>query len=137
MDTVFVLDSTRLVDHGLYEKIQLSMGNILENESTVESETESADEENDSKKPPHTETSILTLPPAGQETKIPEVADLKRRQGSWPIYRYYFQSAGSLTMFLWAFSTVVGNAMVAFTSKFFQNPRLAIQPSEPPSSNMD
>ena len=136
MDTVFVIDNGRLVDHGPYEEIQRRMGSILEKESTIESETESADEENNIKKSPDTETSILALP-ARQETKLPEVADLKRRQGSWPIYRYYFQSAGSLTMFLWAFFTVVGNAMAAFTSKFFQNPRLTIQPPEPPSSNMD
>jgi ATP-binding cassette subfamily C (CFTR/MRP) protein 1 len=136
MDTVFVLANSRLVDHGSYEDIQLRMGSIREKESTVESETESADEKNDIKKPPDAETSMLALPD-GQETKIPEVADLKRRQGSWPVYRYYFQSAGSLTMFLWAFFTVFGNAMAAFTSKFFQNPRLVPQPSEPPSSNMD
>jgi hypothetical protein len=43
MDTVFVLANSRLVDHGSYEDIQLRMGSIREKESTVESETESAD----------------------------------------------------------------------------------------------
>lgn len=107
-DAIIVLDEGRVVDQGSYEELKVRMPEIMasiymsEDDNTVSMEATLVDSKS-----------------AGlaAETANSEVIDLRRQQGSWSVYSYYFRSAGYIPL-IFSMSCVLVECFSAnFSSK--------------------
>ncbi|KAJ6007677.1 hypothetical protein N7540_011653 [Penicillium herquei] len=114
-DEIIVLEDGRIVDTGSYEAIIRQEPDISANLKTLTNTNQvteddvfqvSEQENENEKKAPS------TVPPSSSST--PEATDYTKRNGTWSVYKYYYDSAGFTPFAFFLFFTVVE----AFCSNF-------------------
>lgn len=112
-DEIIVLDQGRVTAIGSYEE-------IIARKPDIASKLQTAREDS------HLESPTSELPLALKEEKAlienrnqtdNETDDHTRQQGSWSVYRYYFQSAGYTLLFFFLVSATIECFCTSFQSK--------------------
>ncbi|KJZ71681.1 hypothetical protein HIM_08919 [Hirsutella minnesotensis 3608] len=108
MDSIIVLNKSRVVDSGSREDVQLRNASLFQ-QIAVSNESSSTDIE--------TEMDALACSEQKQEMSValepspgisPADKSLNRRSGSWSVYGYYCQSAGNFPLIFWCLFTIIG-----------------------------
>ena len=117
MDMIVVLQHGRIIDCRPYEEIKPRLAGAIKQKATLEPMTASSDgyADLDDRSSPETPQNPR---PANQKTVSTEEDGLRRRYGSWSVYRYYLRSAGSSPVFLWMSFTLTGAVASSMISKF-------------------
>ncbi|KAM7219313.1 P-loop containing nucleoside triphosphate hydrolase protein [Rhypophila decipiens] len=132
MDQIVVLQDGRLADHGSFQEIRQRSATILEQAeasvgtSETPSEIEHAPEE----------SALFKAQSNTSETEelIIQEGGSGRQSGNWSVYTYYSKSAGTLSMLLWAFGTILG--AVASSMIFIWIERWARSNEDEPNQNL-
>lgn len=111
-DEIIVLDQGRVTAIGSYEE-------IITQKPEIASKLQTAREDS------HLGSPISELPLALKEEKAhmdnrnqtDETDDHTRQQGSWSVYRYYFQSAGYTLLYFFLASATIECFCTSFQSK--------------------
>jgi len=117
MDAIVVLDSGRLVDSGSFEDIRLRSASLIEQaEASIEIDDMSPETNNAVEEQFHSKTLS-----AGSNTEdlTSQEMDQGRQSGSWSVYAYYSRSAGTVSIFLWVFGTILGAVFTNIARKLF------------------
>jgi ATP-binding cassette subfamily C (CFTR/MRP) protein 1 len=115
MDTIVVLNSGTIVDVGTYSGLQQSGSLVGHTERVLDTDDEESSGKNGGieRSTPEEELSAPVANPLPTEQ-----GPFARRNGSWSVYGYYYRSAGVITVFLWALSTLVGAVSMNVMRKF-------------------
>jgi len=123
MDTIVVLDDGKIADTGSYHEVLVQSADLVQQaeatleigSETVKESTRVQSEEDDSgdQAPPP--------PPPAEEPMTAQQDNLARQQGSWSVYRYYYQSAGAISVFFWAFFTLLGAVSINIMREFLDS----------------
>ena len=125
MDEIIVLDNGEVADQGSYNEIMFRSAELVESED-VTSQQDSEILEAAPEGREHTHDRLTSQATHGSTADDAVESDLRRRQGSWAVYTYYFRSAGALSMIFWAIFTSVGSVATNYMSMF----SLSFQPDK-------
>ncbi|KAI0127728.1 P-loop containing nucleoside triphosphate hydrolase protein [Xylariales sp. AK1849] len=117
MDTIVVLLDGRVIDEGSYEALQPSHAELLD--VTGMSDDHNMDP---SSEEAHTGEEVI-VSDAGHndiETVNAHELNLRRQNGNWSVYIYYFQSAGRIPAALWAVGTLTSAVCISLTTIWIQ-----------------
>lgn len=117
MDAIVVLNGGRLVTHGSYDEVEMECANLLKQpEHDVEFSAQSAGPQNGPKQVSQRET----FNTSNENGATPfDVLSLQRSNGSWAVYSYYARAAGTLSLLLLAFFTLISSIATNYMSKLF------------------
>lgn len=128
MDEIVVLEEGKVADTGLYSELQ-SRSDLKLMVTTDDEAIESGEEQFATDEPPRNKILATTTNTPDTTQQPPKPPNLERRQGSWSVYAYYARSAGALSLFLWAFFTVLGSITSNYMTIWISNWSSASTPS--------
>ncbi|KAF9875181.1 ABC transporter [Colletotrichum karsti] len=112
-DDVIALDDGNVVGQGPYEKVLTESPDVI---------AKSAESDNDSERTAEIQTlqSEIKTAVTRIETAKKEEEDRLRKNGSWSVYKYYFDQSGWIVLGLFLSATVIESFCAGFTTIWFQ-----------------
>lgn len=115
MDAIVVFDDGKIADTGSYNEVLARSAKLVQQaEATLEIDSKALKEgigldETDSGH---------QASPSAEERPTAQQDNLARQHGSWSVYRYYYRSAGAISVFFWAFFTLLGAVSINIMREF-------------------
>lgn len=109
-----VLEKGQVVDHGSYDEIILRTPDLIEEEVSPASDITFVDAQPNFDEQTHPDNENASLL---SEERVQEEVLSWKQDGSWSVYSYYYKSAGTLSIFLWALCTIISAVSTNYARK--------------------
>jgi hypothetical protein len=111
---IFILKNGYLVDSGTYKELRARCPEAIEHSSELPSNSLTEAEETPTGRVAPANELLDKPADAGSATNL----DSRRRDGSWGVYSYYYQTAGTIPVLLWFIFTLIEALCINLARKY-------------------